>query len=395
MKTELLLNLRLILGTGLLVLLGVFTFVLINRIRQRRADVGNLESSEPNFPFPQRLGATSRDAILSQAQTVREGLISSAYAHWLETFLLPDAEPGRAFVRTGVARHWLRYQLTTTSLAQAAGMLVCALQAGADPLAQSRFDALLSFCLSRPSADNPELMSWQVLPDVVPGARLDADPRAEAWLAFALLCAAAQWTRSSRFDYTQLAKLRLDALLVWINSGVTHSRIVSPAFARLFQHVSAKDAWLKVADLGQRQTGTPATQSEEPPAPDAEVQLALLALAQGVLPELPATTARQPVLNLDFHGKLTYLSARLDESGEDAFDQKQSFSPLSLLASYAAAASVTRSSDLVQEYWDLLSLIDPYSGDGLGATLRLIALMALNGNIWFAEVFRESTTVLP
>jgi hypothetical protein len=103
-KTELLLNLQLILGTGLLILLGVFTFVLINRIRQRRAQIINLKSSEPSFPFPQRLGAALEGEMLSQARAKREELISAAYAHWLESFFLPDAEPGRAFVRTGVAK---------------------------------------------------------------------------------------------------------------------------------------------------------------------------------------------------------------------------------------------------------------------------------------------------
>jgi len=386
-KSELLLNLQLILGTGLLILLGVFTFVLINRIRQRRAQIINLKSSEPSFPFPQRLGAALEGEMLSQARAKREELISAAYAHWLESFFLPDAEPGRAFVRTGVAKHWLRYQLTTTSLAQAAGMLTCVLQAGADPQAQTRFDALLAFCLSRPSLNNPDLMSWQVMPDVVPGARLDADPRAEAWLAFALLCAAAQWKRSSRFDYTQLATQRLDALLAWINSGGSRSRIISPAFARLFQDVSAKEEWLKFADLGQGQTGTIPARVAETAASEAEVQLALLALARGMLPELAETTTEQPILESEFHAKLTHLNAGLEESGANASDQKESFSRLSLLACYAADASESGDAELSQEYWELLSQTNAQADDGLGATFRLIALMALNGNSWFTEAF--------
>ena len=390
MKTELLLNLQLILGTSLLILLGVFTFVLINRIRQRRAQITNLKSSEPSFPFPQRLGAALEGEMLSQAQAKREELISAAYAHWLESFFLPDAEPGRAFVRTGVAKHWLRYQLTATSFAQAAGMLACVLQAGADLQAQTRFDALLAFCLSRPSLNNPDLMSWQVMPDVVPGARLDADPRAEAWLAFALLCAATQWKRSSRFDYTQLAKLRLDALLAWMTSGKNPtplSSLISPAFARLFQDVSAKEEWLKFADLGQGQTGTIPARVAETAAPEAEVQLALLALARGMLPELAETTTEQPILESEFHAKLTHLNAGLEESGANASDQKESFSRLSMLASYAAAASVTGSAGLVREYWAALSQTNAQADDGLGATFRLIALMALNGNSWFTEAF--------
>ncbi len=233
-------------------------------------------------------------------------------------------------------------------------------------------------------------MSWQVMPDVVPGARLDADPSAEAWLAFALLCAAAQWKRSSRFDYTQLAKLRLNALLAWMTSGKSPTpqySLISPAFARLFQNVSAKEEWLKFADLGQGQTGTISARVAETAAPEAEVQLALLALARGMLPELAETTTEQPILESEFHAKLTHLSAGLEESGANASDQKESFSRLSMLASYAAAASVTSSAGLVREYWAALSQTNAQADDGLGATFRLIALMALNGNSWFTEAF--------
>lgn len=389
MKTELLLNLQLILGTGLLILLGVFTFVLINRIRQRRAQINSVESSESSFPFPQRLGAALEGEMLSQAQAKREELISAAYAHWLESFFLPDAEPGRAFVRTGVAKHWLRYQLTTTSLAQAAGMLTCVLQAGADPQAQIRFDALLAFCLSRPSVNNPDLMSWQVMPDVVPGARLDADPSAEAWLSFALLCGAAQWTRSSRFDYTQLAKLRLDALLAWMTSGGSRSSLISPAFARVFQKTNGSADWLKAAGLeNPRGKETPdlySNQEAQATALDEEAHQALLALAYGLLPAIQNRAKPTDLFAPDFDlvGMLANLRGKLDAASTFS----EGFSPLSLLACYAAAASESGDAEQSQEYWELLSQTNAQADDGLGATFRLIALMALNGNSWFTEAF--------
>ena len=392
MKTELLLNLQLILGTGLLILLGVFTFVLINRIRQRRAQITNLKSSEPSFPFPQRLGAALEGEMLSQTQAKREELISAAYTHWLESFFLPDAEPGRAFVRTGVAKHWLRYQLTATSFAQAAGMLTCVLQAGADPQAQTRFDALLAFCLSRPSLNNPDLMSWQVMPDVVPGARLDADPRAEAWLAFALLCAAAQWTRSSRFDYTQLAKLRLDALLAWMTSGKNPtplSSLISPAFARLFQKTNGSADWLKAAGLenprGKESADLYSNQEAQATALDEEAHQALLALAYGLLPDIQNRAKPTDLFAPDFDlvGMLANLRGKLDAASTFS----EGFSPLSLLACYAATASESGEAELSQEYWELLSRSEAHLGDGLAATLRLLGLMELNGNVWFTEAF--------
>jgi len=396
-KAELLLNPQLILGTGLLILLGVLTFLLINRIRQRREQLTGGESGQPAFPYPYRRDAEPDAGLFNQTQTEADALITSAYAHWLENFLLPDAEPGRAFVRTGVAKNWLRYQLTATSLAQAAGMLACVLQAGADPQAQTRFDALLAFCLSRPSVNNPDLMRWQVMPDVVPGARLDADPRAEAWLAFALLCGAAQWTCSSRFDYTQLAKLRLDALLAWLNSGnigARQSRLISPAFARLFQRSTNREDWLKAASLEAMHAGEPAeldyARDTQSTAPDEEAQYALLALAHGVLPD--NQTHGKPVDSLPPGSDLVSMMANLKDRLGAAI-QSDGFSPLSVLACFAAAASGSENAELSRDYWDLLRRTEAPFGDGLAATLRLIGLMALNGNLWFAEAFRELPAV--
>ncbi len=87
------------------------------------------------------------------------------------------------------------------------------------------------------------------MPDVVPGARLDADPRAEAWLSFALLCACSPVEALLPFDYTQLATQRLDALLAWMTSGKNPtplSSLISPAFARLFQKTNGSADWLKL-----------------------------------------------------------------------------------------------------------------------------------------------------
>ena len=396
MKTELALNLQLILGTALLILLGIISFVLINRVRQRRMQFSSSESSQPAFPYPFRRAAEAGVGLSTQTQAEADVLIASAYAQWLENFLLPDAEPGRAFVRTGVAKHWLRYQLTATSMAQAVGMLACVLQAGADPLAQTRFDALLAFCLSKPSAKTPDLMSWQVMPDVVPGARLDADPRAEAWLGFALLCGAAQWTRSSRFDYTQLAKFRLDALLAWMrseDSGKPQSRRISPAFARLFQRVNGSADWLKAARLESSHAGAqsgPISAGDAQTAPvDEESQQALLAFACGVLADAQnrEDSADCFASGAELIGMLAQLSEKLDAEESPS----GGFSPLSILACYAAAASASGDAKLYQEYWDVLSRTEARFGDGLGATLRMIALMTLNRNVWFAEAFREAS----
>jgi len=89
-KTELLLNLQLILGTALLILLGVFTFVLINRIRQRRTQLVSSESSPPAFPYPSERAAEQGAGLAVQMQVEADALIPAEHARWLNSFFLPD-----------------------------------------------------------------------------------------------------------------------------------------------------------------------------------------------------------------------------------------------------------------------------------------------------------------
>jgi len=117
-KTDLILDLRLILGTGLIILLGVFSLVLISRIRQRREQMNSVENAAPTYPYPHKAVSEFAAGGLPQARDERSALIDQTYAQWLESFLLPDAEAGRTFVRTGIYRHWLRYQLTANSFAR-------------------------------------------------------------------------------------------------------------------------------------------------------------------------------------------------------------------------------------------------------------------------------------
>jgi hypothetical protein len=83
------------------------------------------------------------------------------------------------------------------------------------------------------------------------------------------------------------------------------------------------------------------------------------------------------------------LRTRLDEAGADDGGEQALFSPLSRLACCAAAAASFGGAELSRAYWETLSQTQARSGDGLGATLRLLAMMALNGNIWFDQALGE------
>ncbi len=86
--------------------------------------------------------------MLSQARAKREELILRRTRTGWKAFSCLTPNHRARFVRIGVAKHRLRYQLTTTSLAQAAGMLTCVLQAGAAP----RRRPVLTRCLPFASA---------------------------------------------------------------------------------------------------------------------------------------------------------------------------------------------------------------------------------------------------
>ncbi|HOE34402.1 MAG: hypothetical protein GX415_02995 [Chloroflexi bacterium] len=390
MKSELLLNVQLIAGTALLLLLAALVFLLIEKVRKRRALAGSVQTCAPAFPFPQSSHPAPAGGHFFPPQEALDATLRDAYSHWLEAFLLPDAEAGRAFVRAGVARHWLRYQLTAGSFTQALGMLLCVLMAGADPLAQTRFDALLAFCLSRPAADHPDLMSWQVMPDVVPGARLNADPRAEAWQAYALLCAAAQWTRSARFDYARLAAQRLDALLELrqaLSASAEYARI--PArLARLFSRVGAP-AWQKAA--AEAEKAEVAFWKRHPDFSGMDAQLRIeaagLGLAQGLCPAgLPAESRELAALPAGFlQEALSEIRESTAEETQSDLPDAETLSAFSLLACYGIAAAGPESSELAREYWEELSGQQAKAGSAVEASLRLLAMAALSGRIWFSE----------
>ena len=73
-----------------------------------------------------------------------------------------------------------------------------------------------------------------------------------------------------------------------------------------------------------------------------------------------------------------------DES--QTFDYPRGFSKLALLSCCAPAAAAFGDRDLVNNYWALLENNLPGRNDPIGASLRLLAIHALAGNMWFEKV---------
>jgi len=389
-------DLTVIFNAVLFIILLAAAILLIRRIRQRRRTLDQpIRSTQVTFPFPQRQVDRECQMLPTQPDEELDKEIREAYRDWLSIYLLPDAEPGRAFLRTGVARNWMRYQITATSFGQALAMLVSVLIAGEDPQAQARFDRLLAFCLSHSSANAPDLMSWQVMPDVVPSRRLDSDLNAEPWIAFALLAAQAQWGRSERFQYEILARRRLEALLpLYQQAAQTEPQalVYSPTFYQLFAHVTAEQAWNAIEDSLAAQSrvkwsGTHAIFNPDNSPEEAKLGLSILQLGIAELEQAGKPTGK---LTGEVEKRVRESVAQLaraellDESALHI--EPEGFSSLSLLACCTPAVLCLNDQALVDQQWQALILAKPGRHDPIGATLRLLSLMQLSGNIWFDKV---------
>jgi len=398
-------DLTVIFNAVLFIILLAAAIVLIRRICQRRRTLDQpIRSAQVTFPFPQRQVDREHQMLPTQPEEELDKEIREAYRDWLSIYLLPDAEPGRAFLRTGVARNWMRYQITATSFGQALAMLVSVLIAGDDPQAQARFDRILAFCLSHSSANAPDLMSWQVMPDVVPSRRLDSDLNAEPWIAFALLAAQAQWGRSERFQYEILARRRLEALLpLYQQAAQTEPQalVYSPTFYQLFAHVTAEQAWNAIEDSLAAQSrvkwsGTHAIFNPDNSPEEAKLGLSILQLGIAELEQAGKPTGKLTgeveKCVREFVAQLAQAEL-LDESMLQT--EPEGFTSLSLLACCTPAVLCLNDQALVDKQWRALTIAKPGRHDPIGATLRLLSLMQLSGNIWFDQVAWKELPPLP
>lgn len=91
------------------------------------------------------------------------------------------------------------------------GMLITALMAGHDPNARAQFDALYRFFKSRPSINNPLLMSWRQ--NRRDAKNEDSASDGDLDIAYALLLADRQWGSQGGIDYQAEAKRLLGAIM--------------------------------------------------------------------------------------------------------------------------------------------------------------------------------------
>ncbi len=384
--------------TGLIISVIVLIVFLVIAMLLARLNIsrqtGKLVETSPivNFPFPQ--GLDLPQGVLSPAAVSRDGMqaiIRRTYLDWLERYILTEKDPRRAFMRTGSEKHFLRYEYVSTSLGQGLALMNALLMAGEDQKAQVLFDRLLFSTIIRPSSDHEDLSSWQMVPDGR-SARLNADLHAETWIGFATLAAYAQWKDSVRVDYQVTAQAHLKALnAVMGRDGQNLDEIVyAPYFYSAFSQSLPIEQWNDIIAKLDKATHRLITNADAELVGDGANEDASLALQifnlglerllGGKDWDLQTRSALERIVRRAY----ARLQGELGDESQ-AQDYPKGFSNLSLLSCCALAAASLGDRELVNNYWSLLENNLPGKNDPIGASLRLLAMQGLAGNMWFEK----------
>ncbi|NLA80231.1 MAG: hypothetical protein GX853_05735 [Chloroflexi bacterium] len=365
-------------------LLFGIAMIFIKKTRDKRQQNTIVRPHESLIPFPQT-APLPEDALSAGINSYEERTqtIRDQYRAWLERYILPTYDNRGAFVRVGVERKRLRYQVTTTSLAQSFAMLQSVLIAGDDLSAPDLFERLLAFTIAYPSNHSEDLSSWMTMPDMTSSAKLEADPHAEAWIAYSLLMAEKQWEAGRNFNYDRVLDYRLKALLALQQDiePVDHKRaIYAPVFFEAFAKRSNSEAWLALAESLREELLKNIQDAELVSDGSAEeAWLAFSAFHVGMAGLLLADESHKKLAKRFeslVYSTIKNLPAKLENAEDDGL------SPLALIAACAPLAMLQNDQDLVDKYWQVLSTFNAKSRDAIGESLRLLALMVMNGHFW-------------
>lgn len=385
---------------------------LIRGVDKKRPSQLEIQNDHSQLPFPRHISYPEH--VLKPDHISQEELdtaMRKAYGEWLALFMLADYTPGRAFLRMGVDRRFLRYTVEATSVGQGYAMLISALMGGDDLGAQGRFDRLLTFCDAHPSSGQPNFMSWQVHPDLTVNKPMPSNTQGDMLIAYALLMADKQWGSKGDYNYHSIALKIIQALkaecvhpqqqhLLSGNdvNGQDPERWLSPPTVNAaamvlnsFAKVSYDASWLavktKMLDLLEKVDNLPGAviNTENPQdagnydAFEAEAAPLLLHLA---LASILSEDDKAQGLLLRMAGKLKAASPTADFVSTYSLDGKPQSkeSSLSMLSGMAAAAMLMDDQDWLNLLWDKLMSAKVDRMDPAGSTLRLMSLLLLSGN---------------
>ena len=314
--------------------------------------------------------------LTSQERSERHSALVKLYEAWKAERVL-DSEDGRSrFVRTGVEKSGLRYQLVATTQTQALAILVSVLMAEYDPQASVQAEALFAAALAHPAYRQPNLSSWKFLPDLPRSPRLDPDPHAEAWLIHSMTMATERWPGINRFNYSEILPERLRALQSYAKTLAPEMLAQGSFSGYLTSRLNLLDASLDWVGFGESREQFFASFAE-----------AGYLKNEAVFSKLGLNLLQLGFLALLNHDPLAINAIRGAEQEFVEFVEgvlinqftEPGFSRLAMLSSIVPALLTLELRELNQQVWNALIDSQPDKDDGPGATLRLLGMALLSG----------------
>ncbi len=379
-------------ATGLLSLIGlvalfVSLLVLVRRTQRRRNEESKTTPSSAAKPFPQATSYLQLLPYFIQADLrERQVVLRQVFEEWQANFLLRAVDGQTEFLRGETQKRGLRYQLTSTSLAQALALFIQTQMAQDGDDSRGSFERLLAHLLRHPALDHPALSSWLSMPDLPTSPRLEPDLHAEAWILASLLAAKMQWGSLERFNLEEVFQERSRALLVSLKShSEDQDRVFSPLLLRLiaqqmpdpFWQTQSEADWQALKPLLREEEGLPGRQQA----------LSLLQIGlEGLFFPGDGFVERS---DLAFSRLKRALANREPLEGE----LEEGFSRLASLSCCVPLALLYKNGDFVDQLWLRLSQAQPAKQDALGASMRLLAMMSMTGTLWLEKNEAEPTPI--
>ena len=304
----------------------------------------------------------------------RSFVLEQAYRAWKAERLLQSEDGRSLFLRAGVEKSGLRYQLVASSQVQALAILLITLMAEVDPKASSQAEALFASLLAHPAYGQSDLSSWQYLPDLPRSPKLDPDPHAEAWLIIALRNANKHWPAMNRFHYSEIIPGRMHALHDYVEMLDPQVVRQLPFSGYIVKQLQSMEPQLEWSAFQENKDLVYSLFEERDPIEGEQdvgklgfslLQLALLAWLDQDPDALRAIRNAETSLR------------QLVEDYTGGSSTETDFSRIAMLALAVPAVLSLQDRLLADEVWDELTSAQPDKNDGLGATLRLLGMAFL------------------
>ena len=351
---------------GILFLLGLVFWMI-----RRKQKTPNTESLSAIISE----GSDSDNSTVAHSEiSNRSFVLEQTYRAWKAERLLQSEDGRSLFLRAGVEKSGLRYQLVASSQVQALAILLITLMAEVDPKASSQAEALFASLLAHPAYGQSDLSSWQYLPDLPRSPKLDPDPHAEAWLIIALRNANKHWPAMNRFHYSEIIPGRMHALHDYVEMLDPQVVRQLPFSGYIVKQLQSMEPQLEWSAFQENKDLVYSLFEERDPIEGEQdvgklgfslLQLALLAWLDQDPDALRAIRNAETSLR------------QLVEDYTGGSSTETDFSRIAMLALAVPAVLSLQDRLLADEVWDELTSAQPDKNDGLGATLRLLGMAFL------------------